>query len=160
MQIEIRPIGTILTPFESSVDIQIQAAKSDAHGEAHVLEEYIPGLESLDSFSHIVLVYWFHEAVEYKNRVKPYLDETERGIFSTRAPPRPNPIGISTVELVDIKDGRVLFKGADMLNKTPLLDIKPFVPAFDNRLDANSGWLERVSNKNTSYTSDGRFDRS
>lgn len=86
MQMEIRPIGTILTLFESSNEIQIQASKSDAHGEAPVLEEYMPGLESLDSFSHIIFVYWFHESVEFKNRVKPYLDETEWGIFSTRAP--------------------------------------------------------------------------
>jgi tRNA (Thr-GGU) A37 N-methylase len=93
-------------------------------------------------------------------RVTPYLDSNERGIFSTRAPSRPNPIGLSVVRLLKIDGPHVIFEGADMLDESPLIDIKPFVPDFDNRLDATSGWVaDRVPRANRSGVSDNRFQR-
>jgi tRNA (Thr-GGU) A37 N-methylase len=92
-------------------------------------------------------------------RVKPYLNQIDRGLFSTRAPSRPNPIGISIVKLLRIEECNLIFEGADMLDESPLIDIKPFVPAFDNRLNASSGWLSRsLKDKQYTHKSDERFE--
>ena len=158
MIFEIRPIGVIRTPFKSKEGIPIQTSKSDTIAEAEVLPEYIEGLDSLDGFSHIILLYWFHRAKSYNLIVRPFLDTQERGFFSTRAPTRPNPIGLSIVKLVQIEENIVKFTGADMLNDTPLIDIKPFVPEFDNRLDATSGWLTgSLHAEKHDYRGDDRF---
>ncbi|MHA2601972.1 MAG: tRNA (N6-threonylcarbamoyladenosine(37)-N6)-methyltransferase TrmO [Candidatus Thorarchaeota archaeon SMTZ1-83] len=158
MEINIRPIGRIKTPFESGKWIPIQSSKSDVLGEVIIKEEFIDGLDSLDLFSHVILVYWFHRASPLKLRVVPYLDKNERGLFSTRSPSRPNPVGISIVELIKIEGNRIFFRGADMLDGSPLIDIKPFVPEFDCRSDANSGWLrEFLDKKGQSYLADTRF---
>lgn len=127
-------------------------------GEAEVFPAYAEGLDSLDSFSHMILLYWFHKAQSPRMKVIPFLDTQERGIFATRAPSRPNPIGLSIVRVLQIKDNTVRFEGADILNDTPLLDIKPFVPEFDNQLEASSGWLaESKQSKNDDYLGDNRF---
>jgi tRNA-Thr(GGU) m(6)t(6)A37 methyltransferase TsaA len=127
-------------------------------GEAVVYEEFSPGLESLDSFTHAILIYWFHRSTGPRLLLTPYLDSRERGVFSTRAPSRPNPIGLSVIEIKEVRPDRVLFKGADMLNNTPLLDIKPFVPEFDNRPEASSGWLEKpLHDSSQSFAADDRF---
>ena len=158
MILEIKPIGVIRTPYRSKEGIPIQASKSETIAEAEVFPEYTEGLESLDGFSHIILLYWFHKAKSSKLTVTPFLDTQKRGLFSTRAPTRPNPIGISIVELVRIEENIVKFTGADMLNDTPLIDIKPFVPDFDNRIDATSGWLaESVNDEKHDYCGDDRF---
>lgn len=158
MEISIEPIGVIKTSFESGIWVPIQSSKSDIIGEVIIEEEFIDGLDSLELFSHVILVYWFHRASPMKLKVIPYLDKKERGLFSTRSPSRPNPIGISIVELLEIKDNRLIFRGADMLDGSPLIDIKPFVPEFDCRTDANSGWLrEFLDKKGQSFLSDTRF---
>lgn len=141
MSLEIIPIGVIRTPFKSSDKIPIQSIKSKSMGEVELLSEYIEGLDSLNEFSHAILIYWFHRAKPESLKVTPFLDTQERGLFSTRAPSRPNPIGLSIVKITKIKGNIVRFEGADMLNETPLIDIKPFIPEFDNRPDATSGWL-------------------
>jgi tRNA-Thr(GGU) m(6)t(6)A37 methyltransferase TsaA len=158
LDLHITPIGIIRTPLEASGDAPIQSAKSEIPGEVAVDEEYIEGLESLDGFSHAILLYWFHRAKPPTMKVKPYLDSQEHGLFSTRAPSRPNPIGLSVVRIVEINGGLIRFTGADMLDGTPLLDIKPFVPEFDNRLDAASGWLSSSSKRlEDDHMADGRF---
>jgi len=119
----------------------IQAARSEAIGRVEVYSEYAPGLKDLDGFSHVILVYWFHRAKAPSLAVRPFLDDRPHGLFATRYPARPNPIGLSVVELVAI-DGHTLYvRGVDVLDATPLLDIKPFVPAFDHREGAQVGWL-------------------
>ncbi|MGQ4912127.1 MAG: tRNA (N6-threonylcarbamoyladenosine(37)-N6)-methyltransferase TrmO [Candidatus Thorarchaeota archaeon] len=146
MEAVVRSIGVIRSPFKSGHEVPIQAVMSDVIGEAVVFPEYTEGLESLDGFSHVILLYWCHRARPVRMLVRPYLDDCEHGLFSTRAPSRPNPIGLSTVRLKSLDGNRLVFQGADMIDETPLLDIKPFVPEFDNRLDATSGWLtERVT---------------
>jgi tRNA-Thr(GGU) m(6)t(6)A37 methyltransferase TsaA len=156
----IRPIGVIHTPFEKDDRPPIQATGSDIQGEAEVFPEYVPALDSLDGFSHIILLYWFHDIRPVQLRVTPYLDTQSHGLFATRAPSRPNPIGLSVVEIVSIADGRIVFKGADMLDGSPLLDIKPFVPRFDHRPHATSGWLtDKLSNPSRLPDGDDRFSR-
>jgi tRNA-Thr(GGU) m(6)t(6)A37 methyltransferase TsaA len=158
MSLEISPIGVIRTPFKSSDEIPIQSSKSDTIAEAEILPEYSEGLDSLDGFSHAILLYWFHRAQSAKLKVIPFLDTKKRGLFSTRAPSRPNPIGLSIVRIVQVKGNILRFKGADMLNDTPLIDIKPFVPEFDNRVDATSGWLaEFLHAEDHDYRGDDRF---
>lgn len=155
----LKPIGIIRTPFKSSENTPIQSSKSGARGYVDIATEYLEALYSLDGFSHIILVYWFHRAKIPNMRMKPYLDKEEHGIFSIRAPSRPNPIGISTVKLLRIEGTRLDIEGVDMLDETPLLDIKPFVPEFDNRLHATSGWLAKSTvAKNHPNTADDRFE--
>jgi tRNA-Thr(GGU) m(6)t(6)A37 methyltransferase TsaA len=159
MALEIKPIVIIHTPLISSLDCKIQSRWSDVVGEAQIFDEYLEGLESLSGFSHIILLYWFHRAKQTVMRVRPYLDSKERGVFSTRAPIRPNPIGLSVVKLLRIDHSTILFEGADMFNESPLINIKPFVPQFDNRLDATSGWLSQsFENPDCTFRADERFE--
>lgn len=156
----VKTIGVIRTPFKSSEDTPIQSSNSDAKGHVDIATEYLDALKSLDGFSHIILVYWFHRAKPPKMRMKPFLDTEEHGLFSIRAPSRPNPIGISTVKLISIEGTRLNLEGVDMLDETPLLDIKPFVPEFDNRLHAASGWLSKSPLvKDHPHKADTRFEK-
>ena len=158
-EMTLKPIGTIRTPFPVNRGVPIQSSMSDAIGTVEIDEEYVDGLESLDEFSHVILIYWFHRAQTTRLRVKPYLDEKPHGVFATRAPARPNRIGISIVELVRIDGAKIIFRGADMVDGTPLIDIKPFVPEFDNRPNATSGWLaEHLAAGSGPTLSDGRFE--
>ena len=158
MIFEVKPIGVIRTPFKMTDKIPIQASRSSATGEVEVFPEYSEGLDSLDGFSHVFLMYWFHKAQSPRMKVTPFLDTQERGLFSTRAPSRPNPVGFSVVKILTMEGNTLKFKGADMLNDTPLIDIKPFVPRFDNRLEATSGWLDESSSaRNHDHRSDDRF---
>ncbi len=152
-------IGYIHTPFEEKIGIPIQACYSTVEGWIELFPEYFAGILDLEGFSHIILIYHFHQTQEVKMRVKPYLEEKTHGIFATRAPIRPNPVGISTVELMGINESESLLKirGVDMLNNTPLIDIKPFVPHFDNR-KARMGWLSNTTNTSIKPNlSDDRF---
>ncbi len=159
MLLDLRQIGTIRTSFKTSEGVPIQPSNSDVIGHVEVNEEYVKGLRSLDMFSHIILLYWFHKAKPAKMEVKPYLDTKTHGLFSTRAPARPNPIGLSIVELVEINENVIKFRGADMLDETPLIDIKPYVPEFDNRPDAISGWLSTSTIRDGhDYQADDRFE--
>ena len=157
--ISYKTIGYIRTPFKEKQGIPIQPIFSDAEGRIDLLTQYSSGLSDLSGFSHIILLYHFNEVEGYKLKITPFLDEVERGIFATRGSLRPNPIGISIVKLlkVDIENNIILVKGIDVLDNTPLLDIKPYVPQFDNR-DATSGWIsKRGSDFPKKKTSDGRF---
>ena len=139
---EFIPIGIIHSPYSKKSDAPIQAAFSGAEGTVEVFEEFADGLMDLEGFSHIWLIYHFDRSDGYSLTVKPYLDSEERGVFACRAPRRPNAIGMSLVELVSVEGNILQVKGPDMLDGTPLLDIKPYIPEFDDRPHPRIGWLE------------------
>lgn len=142
MKIELKPIGIIRSPYKTKEEIPIQAYRSEEVGEIELFKEYEEGLKDIEGFSHIVILYIFHKSQGYSLHVKPYLDTNLRGLFTTRYPDRPNPIGISTVKLLG-REGNILrIQGMDVLDGTPLIDIKPFVPKFDDREGVRFGWLE------------------
>ena len=145
MEFVMKPIGIIHSPFEEKGQMPIQASRSQAIGRAELYPEFVEGLQDIDGFSHIILLYAFHHSSGYTLRVKPFLDDHERGLFSTRYPRRPNPIGLSIVHLLSRKENTLTFEGADVLNGTPLLDIKPYVPDFDQQIEVRTGWYETRS---------------
>jgi tRNA (adenine37-N6)-methyltransferase len=142
MEISMHPIGIIRTPFTEKSQTPIQASRSKAKGGVEVFPEYADGLQDLEGFSHIILLYAFHESTGYSLLVKPFLDDQLRGLFATRYPARPNPIGLSVVRLIARKNNLLQVEGMDMLDGTPLLDIKPYVPDFDVRTGTRTGWYE------------------
>ena len=127
-------------------------------GTVELFAEYSPGLKDIDGFSHIILVYHFHLSRGYALEVKPFLEEEIHGIFAIRAPARPNPIGISVVRLVGVKDNVLQIEDVDIVDGTPLLDIKPYVPDFDQREAERIGWLWNKSQNARKYKSDNRFE--
>jgi tRNA-Thr(GGU) m(6)t(6)A37 methyltransferase TsaA len=134
------PIGMIHSPFTDKSQTPIQASSSQARGVVEVYQEYAEGLQDLDGFSHIFLLYTFNESSGYSLLVKPFLDDQLRGLFATRFPARPNQIGLSVVRLITRQGNTLEVEGVDMLDGTPLLDIKPYVTDFDMRTDTRSGW--------------------
>lgn len=143
--IEFQPIGMIYTPFAGPKGMPIQpAGGAGVKATVEVFPEFRAGLEDLDGFSHIILLYHLHKSEGYKLRVVPFMDTVERGLFATRAPKRPNPIGLSVVQLDNIEDGILHIQNIDIVNGTPLLDIKPYVPEFDQHSTIRTGWLEIV----------------
>lgn len=158
MAISFTPIGIIHTPFTTLDGMPIQPpGAGDVKGEIILEPQYKEGLRDLDGFSHIFLLYHFHLSKGYRLRVTPFLDTVARGLFSTRAPRRPNPIGLSIVRLVRIDGLTLHIQGVDVLDGTPLLDIKPWVPAFDVRENARAGWLDDKQRNSPSLKSDRRF---
>lgn len=139
------PIGVIHSPHRRAEETPIQPAyAAGVQGTAEIFAEYEEGLRDIEGFSHLHLIYAFHAAEPPRLTVIPYLEDTPRGVFATRAPCRPNAIGLSVVRLV-AREGRVLrIEDVDILDGTPLLDIKPFVARFDARTDVRSGWHEAV----------------
>jgi len=158
-EIIIKPIGTIFTPHTTIKNMPIQPlAAKGIKGYIKLLPEYTEGLKDLKGFSHITLIYHFHKIKGYELIVTPFMDTENHGIFACKAPKRPNAIGISTVKLISIKENILHIEQVDMLDETPLIDIKPFYPRYDNRLNAKTGWLEKF--KKTSVDklrSDERF---
>jgi len=156
--IEFKPIGIIHTPFATPEGMPIQpAGAAGVHGTVEVFEEYQAGLKDLDGFSHIILLYHFHRNQGFSLRLVPFMDTQSRGVFATRAPKRPNPIGLSIVALDSIEDGVLRVQNVDILDGTPLLDIKPYVPEFDSHTDIRTGWLEEVRKTVATRRSDDRF---
>jgi len=156
--IKFQPIGLIHTPFDDieGMPIQPTGAKGIC-GTIEVYEEYIPGLLDLEGFSHIILLYHLHEVKSSALVVTPFLDSNEHGIFATRAPKRPNPIGFSVVKLNTIQGQILQIENVDMLNDTPLIDIKPYLPEFDQHAVDRLGWYEAVQGKVQTHRSDSRF---
>jgi tRNA-Thr(GGU) m(6)t(6)A37 methyltransferase TsaA len=141
MEIVMREIGILHTPFKDKREAPIQSARSGMPGTAEVYPQYLEGLEGIEEFSHIYLLYGFHRAdQELALKVKPFLDDRLRGLFTTRYPVRPNPLGLSIVRVERREGGLVHFLGADMLDGTPLLDIKPYIPEFDVFQVERTGW--------------------
>jgi len=158
MKIEYHPIGIIRSPFERLEGMPIQpAGASSAQGRVEVFPEYAEGLKDLDGFSHVILLYHLHRVKDWDLIVTPFMDSHPRGVFSTRAPKRPNPIGISVVKLLSIDGATLHIENMDILDGTPLLDIKPYVPEFDQYPADRIGWLERANGSVQEKKSDRRF---
>ena len=158
MRIEYCPIGIVRSPHETTTGTPIQPSRARGiEGTVEINEEYVEALSDLDGFSHIILICHLHRASDFKLKVVPYLDTELRGLFATRAPSRPNPIGLSVVRLLGV-DGRVLrIEGVDLLDGTPVLDIKPYVCDFDDQTEVRCGWLDEVRDRETA--ADDRFER-
>jgi len=160
---ELVSIGVIHTSLTAQAAPVQGRLRADLEGEILLDAAYVEGLADLDGFTHLLLLYLFHQAGSCKLKVTPYLDSTTRGLFATRAPSRPNPIGLTVVRLLAIEGGRLRVAGVDMLDGTPLLDIKPYVPAFDAVAEARCGWLEprlqEVAGGEREPVADGRFLR-
>ncbi|SMP76951.1 tRNA (N6-threonylcarbamoyladenosine(37)-N6)-methyltransferase TrmO [Desulfonatronum lacustre] len=155
---EIHPIGLIRSPFKELSGMPIQpAGAAGVRGTVEISEEYQAGLKDLDGFSHLILLYRFHGSQGFSLEVVPFMDTVPRGLFATRAPKRPNSIGLSIVELDRIENGVLHIRNVDILDGTPLLDIKPYVPEFDSHPQARAGWLETPGKTVAERRSDGRF---
>lgn len=155
---EIKPIGIIHTPFSEREGMPIQPSGAvGVAGTIEVFENFQAGLKDLDGFSHIILLYLFHQSDGFALQVIPFMDTTPRGVFATRAPRRPNPIGLSIVELDRIENGVLHVRNIDILNETPLLDIKPYVPKFDRPEAVRSGWIAHTGETVAGKKADGRF---
>lgn len=157
-EINYKPIGIIRSPFRDTKGMPIQpTGASDIRGSVEVFPEFAQGLKDLEDFSHVILLYHFHKARASKLVVTPFMDSRPRGLFSTRAPTRPNPIGFSVVKLLGIERNILHIENIDILDGTPLLDIKPYVPEFDQPPAGRVGWLEQAKGKVQSKRSDERF---
>ena len=158
MSIQLTPIGVIHTPFQTLEEMPIQpTSEASQPGVVEVFPQYAEGLQDLDGFSHIYLIYHLHRVQGVKLQVIPFLDTQPRGLFATRAPCRPNPIGLSLVRLERIEANRLYISRLDILDQTPLLDIKPYIPAFEPSQDVRVGWVEQARDKVRSKRSDERF---
>ncbi len=156
--VTIKPIGIIHTPYNRIEDMPIQP-KGASEVEGYILldEDYIEGLKDLEGFSHIYLIYRFHQAKRTEMLVTPFMDIEKRGVFATRSPLRPNHIGISIVELKRVEGYKIFIEGVDMLDGTPLLDIKPYIEKFDGVKGSRSGWLQASDEQISKKRSDNRF---
>lgn len=154
----VKTIGLIRTPHKNLEDMPIQP--KGAAGVAGVIvldEDYASGLADLLGFSHIYLIYQFHKATRTEMEVMPFMDSKKRGVFATRSPLRPNHIGLSIVELVSVDGLKITVCNVDMLDKTPLLDIKPYIKEFDHMENTRSGWLKATGEDLRQKRSDNRF---
>jgi tRNA-Thr(GGU) m(6)t(6)A37 methyltransferase TsaA len=156
--IELKPIGIIQTPFTKTEGMPIQpSGAAGIRGTIDLFDDYHGGLKDLEGFSHIILLYHFHRSQGFNLQVVPFMDSELRGLFATRAPKRPNPIGISVVQLDKIENGVLHIQNVDIMDGTPLLDIKPYVPEFDSPQDIRTGWLGQARKTVSGRKSDDRF---
>jgi tRNA-Thr(GGU) m(6)t(6)A37 methyltransferase TsaA len=150
-------IGIIRSPHKQAAGTPVQSALAiGVEGTIEIFPQFAPGLKDLDGFERIWLVYWFDRATGLQLTVIPYLDTEPRGLFATRAPCRPNPIGLSCVRLLEIRDRILRVADLDVLDNTPLLDIKPYIPSFDAFAAKRIGWCENA--KGNPAVADGRFE--
>jgi tRNA-Thr(GGU) m(6)t(6)A37 methyltransferase TsaA len=147
MEFVMKPIGVIHSILTDKKQTPIQATRSQVLGNIEVFPEFAEGLQDLEGFSHIILLYVFHQSDGYTLLVKPFLDDQLRGLFATRYPSRPNQIGLSIVRLLARHENILDIDGVDVLNGTPLLDIKPYVPEFDIYSDVRTGWYTHRNTK-------------
>ncbi len=153
-----RPIGVIRTPFRGAQGTPIQpGAGREVKGTVELLPELAAGLKDLEGFSRIILLYHFHLTKGFSLRVTPFLDKQERGLFATRAPARPNPIGLSVVRLDKIEGATLYIRDIDVVDNTPLLDLKPYVPQFDSFPQESIGWMTEGIGRLPQARDDGRF---
>lgn len=159
MEFDFQPIGFIYSPFTDLVGMPIQPSGAEGiRGKVEIFPEHAEGLTDLDGFSHIILLYYFHKVKKKKMLVTPFLDSSLRGVFATRAPSRPNPIGLSIVKLRSVEDNILHIQNVDVLDGTPLLDIKPYVPEFDQYSNTRIGWLEQNKGEVSTKKADDRFE--
>jgi len=153
-----QPIGVIHTPYTTLEGMPIQPVGArGVRGRVEIFPEFAPGLRDLAGFSHITLLYHLHRSAGFELIVRPFLDTEPRGLFATRAPRRPNPIGLSTVRLLAVHEQFLEVEGVDMLDGTPLLDLKPYLPEFEPAEEIRRGWLEDAAWKAQSARYDRRF---
>jgi len=159
--ITLQSIATIKSPFCHLDNMPVQPCGAEqTYATIEFEEEYVAGLADLDGFSHVYLIYYFHKVVEPQLKVVPFNDKTKtaRGVFSTRTPMHPNSIGMSLVELVSVEGSRVTIKGVDIVDETPLLDIKPYIPSFDQvKGVVKTGWMQSSGDEVGAMRSDKRF---
>lgn len=159
-EVSLTPIGVIRTPYSTIEDMPIQPSGAKAVvGDVVVAPAFNDGLDDIEGFSHLILIYHFHRSNGFDLKVTPFLDDQMRGLFATRAPRRPNPIGVSVVSLLGRSHNILHIGSIDVLDNTPLLDIKPFVSAFDAPDVSVAGWLENKARKFRTTRSDRRFDK-
>lgn len=159
-EIKYRPIGVVHSPFKEPKGTPIQPAGAEGvAGTVEVFPEYVEGLTDVDGFSHVILIYHCHLATKPSLTVKPFMDDKAHGVFAMRGPSRPNPIGISTVRLVSVEGNILHIRDVDIVDGTPVLDIKPYVPEFDVRPVERTGWLGKNIHKLPASKDDGRFTR-
>ena len=153
-----KTIGVIHSGFKEpkGTPIQPEGAR-DSGGTVEVFQEYAEGLKDIEGFSHIILLYHFHLSRKGSLKVKPFMEDQLHGVFATRAPARPNPVGISIVRLVNVEGNVLHIQDVDIIDGTPLLDIKPYVPEFDIREVERTGWLEKNIHKLSASKDDERF---
>ncbi len=158
-EVTLKLIGILRTPHHAVDNIPVQPVGSQDVGVAELFPEFSEGLKDVDGFSHVMLLFHLHEMKkEVQLIITPFMDNKEHGVFATRSPARPASIGLSTVKVKKVDGNKLYFEGADMLNGSPLIDIKPFFRNVDNRLDAVSGWLEgKDADIASIHRSDDRF---
>ena len=140
--LELKPIGIIHSPYKSREQAPRQGCEHKEICQVELFPQFEQGLKDIEGFSHIILIYWFHKSKGYSLTVKPSWDVMPHGLFTTRSPDRPCPLGLSVVELVARKENVLKVRGLDALDGTPLLDIKPYIPSLDAIADAKPGWLK------------------
>ena len=156
--IKFNPIGVIHSQYKQATGTPIQPCRAyESHGYVALREEFAAGLADLAGFDRVWLIYFFHRAAAAKLSVIPYRDKVERGLFATRAPARPNAIGMSCVRLLEVERSILRIADVDILDGTPLLDLKPYVPQYDNYPVQRCGWLDTVPDK--PVVADDRFER-
>lgn len=156
--VEYLPIGTVRSPFAETTGMPIQPVGAlGVEGHIEVLPEFAEGLADLPGFSHIILIYHFHRSQGFSLRIKPFLDNDRHGVFATRAPRRPNQIGFSVLELAGVEENLVRVRNIDVLDGTPVLDIKPYVPRFDVWPADRIGWFEGRDTHASSFRSDATY---
>ena len=157
-EMKYKPIGIIHSPFKEPVGTPIQpAGAKGANGIVEIFPEYAEGLKDIEGFSHIILLYHFHLSRVSTLIVRPYMDNEAHGVFAMRGPSRPNPIGVSVVRLVRVEGNMLHIRDVDIVDGTPLLDIKPYIPEFDTREVERIGWLEKNVHKLSASRDNGRF---
>jgi tRNA (adenine37-N6)-methyltransferase len=153
-----RPIGVIHSPYKRIEGMPIQPCGAiGVRGTVEINREYAGGLKDLEGFSHIILIYHFHLSKGFSLKVLPFLDDEDKGVFATRVPKRPNSIGLSIVRVVKIEDTMLHVENIDIVDDTPLLDIKPYVSAFDVLDQSEMGWYSKAKYNVMSKRSDLRF---
>ena len=153
-----KPIGVVHSQFKEPKNVPIQAAASkQSEGTIEIYTQYDEGLRDLEGFSYIILLYHFHKVTVTHLTVKPFLDDQTHGIFATRAPARPNKIGLSVLKLTAVAGNILRVEELDLLDGTPVLDVKPFVPEFDCRQPTRIGWFSSKLHKLPNAKDDGRF---
>jgi len=157
MEISLTPIGIVHSPFAGPEGVPIQAAFSEVVGTLEIYPEYVEGLRDVAGFDYLILLYQFHLAAKESLRVTPFLDDEPRGVFATRAPARPNRIGLSVVRLLKVTGNVLDIGNVDIVSGTPVIDIKPFVPAFDCRTEGRIGWFAGKLDRATQARADNRM---
>jgi tRNA-Thr(GGU) m(6)t(6)A37 methyltransferase TsaA len=154
------PVGVVRSPYTRLEGMPLQSvAGHEVRGQIEIRSDLAPGLKDLDGFSHLHVVAHLHRGAPGGLEVVPFLDDTVRGIFATRSPRHPNPIGLSVVRLLSVSGPVLEIAGLDLLDGTPVLDIKPYVPKFDSFAAERTGWLQKAAERVHQVRADGRFDR-